>query len=103
VEVQLLDESDDARGMLLPPSISVSPLGRKTEEGGIAHVARLLPVPLSRVPRKLGNEAGFEDPVYWGSFPRGRDVLGQSERCSMALLSENPDRLVSFKRDDDVM
>jgi hypothetical protein len=75
-EVHLLDESDDVGGMLLPPSISVPPLGRVTKEGGIAHVARLLPVPISQVPWKLGNETGFEDPVYWGSFPRGRDVFG---------------------------
>ncbi len=75
-EVQLLYESDDAGGMLLPPSVSVSPLGRVTKEGGIAHVARLLLVSISRVPRKFGNEAGFEYPIYWGSFPRGRDVLG---------------------------
>ncbi len=102
-KVQLLDESDDAGGMLFPPSISVSPLGQVTKEGGIAHVARLLPMPISWVPQKLGDETGFEGPVYWGSFPGGRYVLGQFERCSMALLNEDPDRFVSFEWDDDVM
>ncbi|CAN5974021.1 unnamed protein product [Sphagnum jensenii] len=47
-EVQMLDESDDAGSVLLPPCIS-------------------------------------------------------SERCSMALLNEHFDRLVPFKRDDDIM
>ncbi|CAM6055526.1 unnamed protein product [Sphagnum tenellum] len=50
-EVQMLDESDDTRGVLLLPCISVSPLSRVSKEGGIAHVARLLPVPVSEVPQ----------------------------------------------------
>jgi len=50
-EVQMLDESDDAGSVLLPPCISVSPLSRVAKEGGVAHVARLLPVLLSGVPR----------------------------------------------------
>ncbi len=102
-EVQMLDESDDAGSVLLPPCISVSPLSRVAKEGGVAHVARLLPVPVSGVPWKIENEAGLKDPVDWRSFSWGRNVLGQSERCSMALLNEHFDRLVPFKRDDDVM
>ncbi len=50
-EAQMLDESDDAGSVLLPPCISVSPLSRVAKEGGVAHVAHLLPVPVSRVPR----------------------------------------------------
>ncbi len=50
-EVQVLDESDDAGSVLLPPCISVSPLSRVAKEGGVTHVARLLPVPVSEVPR----------------------------------------------------
>jgi hypothetical protein len=37
--------------VLLPPCISVSPLSQVSKEGGVAHVARLLPVPVSGVPR----------------------------------------------------
>ncbi len=50
-KVQMLDESDDAGSVLLPPCILVSPLSRVAKEGGVAHVARLLPVPVSGVPR----------------------------------------------------
>jgi len=49
-EAQMLDESDDAGGVLLSPCISVSPLSRVAKEGGVAHVARLLPVLVSRIP-----------------------------------------------------
>jgi hypothetical protein len=37
--------------VLLPPYILVSPLGRVAKEGGVAHVARLLPVLVSGIPR----------------------------------------------------
>ncbi|CAK9857536.1 unnamed protein product [Sphagnum jensenii] len=50
-KVQLLDECDDVGSVLLLPGVLVSPLSRVTKEGGIAHVARLLPVPVSKVPR----------------------------------------------------
>jgi hypothetical protein len=50
-EAQMLDESDDVRGVLLPPCILVSSLSRVTKEGGIAHVACLLPIPDSGIPR----------------------------------------------------
>jgi hypothetical protein len=102
-EVQVLDESNDVGSVLLPLCISVSPLSRVAKEGGVAHVAHLFPVLISRVPREVGDEAGFKDSVDWRSFSGGRDVLGQPERCSMALLSKHSDRLVPFKRDDDVM
>ncbi len=102
-KVQVLDKSDDVRSVLLPPCISVSPLSRVVEEGGVAHVARLLPVPISEVPREIGNEAGLKNPIDWAFFSGGRDILGQSERCPMALLRKYSDRLVPFKRDGDVM
>ncbi len=50
-EAQMLDKSDDAGSVLLPPCISVSPLSGVAKEGGVAHVARLLPVLVSGVPR----------------------------------------------------
>ncbi len=101
-EVKKLNEGNDAGGVLLPPCISVSPLGRITKERGIANVARLLPVPVSGVPLELGDEAGLENPVDWGFFSWGGKVLGQFERCPMALLRKHSDQLVPFKRDDDV-
>ncbi|CAK9226326.1 unnamed protein product [Sphagnum troendelagicum] len=102
-KVQMLDESDDVGSVLLPPCISISPLTRVVEEGGVAHVARLLPVQVTGIPRKVGDEAGLKDPIDWKSFPWGRDILGQYECCSMAFLSEHSNRLVPFKRDGDVM
>jgi len=101
-EIQVLDESDDVWGVLLP-RIPVSPLSQVVEEGGVAHVARLLPVPVSGVPRKVGNEAELKNPVDWRSFSGGRDILGQSERCTVVLLCQYSDRLVPLKGDDDVM
>ncbi len=103
VEVQVLDKSDDVGSVLLPPCISVSPFSRVAEEGGVAHVARLLPVPVSGVPREIENEAKLKNPIDWGFFSGGRDVLSQSERCPMAFLCKYSDRLVPFKRDGDVM
>jgi len=50
-EAQMLDESDDAGSVLLPPCVSVSPLSRVSKEGGVAHVAHLLPVLVSEIPR----------------------------------------------------
>ncbi len=102
-KVQVLDKSDDVGSVLLPPCISVSPLNQVAEEGGIAHVASLLPVLVSGVPREIENEAELKNPIDWGFFSGGRDIFGQSERCPMALLRKYSDRLVPFKRDGDVM
>jgi hypothetical protein len=63
LDVQLLDEGDDAGSVLLPPGILVSSLGRVSKERGVAHVARLLPVPISRVPREVRNKIGLKDPI----------------------------------------
>ncbi len=46
-EVEGLDEGDDVGGMLFPFCISVPPLGRVAKEGGVPHVARLLPMPVT--------------------------------------------------------
>ncbi|CAK9861928.1 unnamed protein product [Sphagnum jensenii] len=102
-EVQILYEGDDAESVLFPPCISVPPLSRVAKEGGVTHVACLLPVPISGVPWEIEDEAGLKDPIDWRPFPWGRDVLGQSERYSMALLNEHSDRFIPFKRNDDVM
>ncbi len=101
-EVKKLNEGDDVGGVLLPPCISVSPFGRIAKERGLANVARLLPVPVFRIPLEFEDEAGLENPVDWGFFSRGGNVLGQSKRCHMAFLRKHSDRLVPFKRDDDV-
>ncbi len=85
-EAQMLYECDDARGVLLPPCVSVPPLSQVAKEGGVAHVARLLLVLVTGVPRKVGDEAGLKDPVDWRSFSGGRNVLGQSECCTVVLL-----------------
>jgi hypothetical protein len=67
-KVQLLDESDDVGSVLLPPGIPVPSLSGVTKEGGIAHVARLLPMLVFEIPREVGNETGLKDPVNWGFF-----------------------------------
>jgi hypothetical protein len=46
----MLYECDDAGGVLLPPCVSVSPLSQVAKEGGVAHVARLLPMTRPQVP-----------------------------------------------------
>jgi len=97
-----LNDGDDVGGVLLPPCISVSPLGRIAKKRGVTNVARLLPVPVFRIPLELRDEAELENPVDWGFFSWGGNVFGQSERCPIALLRKHSGRLVPFKRDDDV-
>jgi hypothetical protein len=99
----LLDESDDDGSVLLLPGIPVPSLSGVTKEGGIAHVAHLLPMLVSGIPREVGNETGFKDPVNWGFFTWWEYVLGQFERCSMAFLGEDPDRCVPLKGDDSAL
>ncbi len=62
-KVQLLDESDDAGSVLLPHGIPIPSFSGVTKERGVAHVARLLPMPVSEIPREVGNETGLKDPV----------------------------------------
>jgi hypothetical protein len=102
-EIQLLDEGDDAGSVLLLPGIPVSSLSRVTKERGVAHVVRLLPVPVSEIPREVRNKAGLKDPINWRFFTWARYFFGQFECCSMAILGEDPDQRVPFKGDGDAM
>lgn len=99
----MLDESDNAGGVLFPSSVSISPLGRVAEEGGVANVVFALPVPVTGVPLEFGDETELKNPVDRGFFPGGGEALGQFEGSSVAFLLKNSDRLVPSKRDDDVM
>jgi hypothetical protein len=97
-EVQPLDEVDNPRGAVRFSGVLVAPIGGVTEERSVPHVARLLPVRVSRVPLKVGNKSGSEDPVEKGFLTWEGEVLGQSEGCTMVVLSEHPDRFVSLHR-----
>jgi hypothetical protein len=74
-EAERLDEGDDAGNMVLLLCVSVPPLGRIAEEGSVPDIARLLPVPISRIPFEFGDEAGFEYPIDWWFFSRGGECL----------------------------
>jgi len=99
----LLDESDDAGNVLLPFGIPIPSLSKVTKEGGVAHVAHLLPMLVSGIPQEVGNETGLKDLVNWGFFTWWEYVFGQFERCSMAFLGEDLDRRVPLKGDDSAM
>jgi hypothetical protein len=77
-----LDEGDDAGNMVIPLCVWVPPLGQVAEEGSVPDIARLLPVPISRIPFEFGEEANFEYPVDWWFFSRGG--------MSLAILSVAP-------------
>jgi len=62
-KIQLLDEGDDVKGVLLPPGIPVSSLSRVTKERGVAHVVRLLQVLVSGIPREVKDKTRFKDPI----------------------------------------
>jgi hypothetical protein len=47
------------------------------------------------------DETGSEDPVEKGFLTWEGDVLGQSEGCTMVVLSEYPDRFVPLQGDGD--
>jgi len=103
-EIKKLNESDDAGGVLLPPCISVSPLGRIAKERGVANVARLLPVQVSGIPLELGDEAGLEDPVDWGFFPGGGTSLASLSvapwpSCASTLIGLYPSRGMMTSRE----
>ncbi len=100
-EVQLLDEFDHPGGLVQFLCVLIAPFGRVAEERGVPHVARLLLVPVSRVPLEVGNKTGSEDPVEKGFLTWEGDVLGQSEGCTMVVLSEYPDRFVPLQGDGD--
>jgi len=100
-EAQPLDEFDNPRGSVRFSCVLVAPLGGVAKERSVPHVARLLPVPVSRVPFEVGNKSGSEDPVEKGFLTWEGEVLGQSEGCTMVVLSENPDRFVPLQGDGD--
>jgi hypothetical protein len=62
-KIQLLDEGDDVKGVLLPFGIPVSSLNRVTKERGVAHVVRLLLVLVSGIPREVRDKARLKDPI----------------------------------------
>jgi len=50
---------------------------------------------------EVGNKTGSEDLVEKGFLTWEGDVLGQSEGCTMVVLSEYPDRFVPLQGDGD--
>jgi hypothetical protein len=46
VQIQVLDEGDDAGGVMFFPGILIPSLGGVSKEGSVAHVARRLPMPV---------------------------------------------------------
>jgi hypothetical protein len=89
LKVQPLDKFDDPGGAVWFSSVLVVLLGGVTEERGVPHVARLLPVPISRVPLEVGNETGPKDPVKEGFLTWEGEVFGQPEGCTVVVLSED--------------
>ncbi len=100
-KAQPLDEFDNPGGSVQFSCVLVSPFGGVAEERSVPHVVRLLPVPISRVPLKVGDKSGSEDPVEKGFLTWDGEVLGQSESCTMVVLSEYPDRFVPLQGDGD--
>ncbi len=100
-EAQPLDEFNDLGGSVRFFCVLIAPFGGVAKERSVPHVARLLPVPVSRVPLEVGNKTGSEDPVEKGFLTWEGDVLGQSEGCKMVVLSEYPDRFVPLQGDGD--
>ncbi len=100
VQIQVLDEGDDARRVMFFPSILVPSLGGVSKEGSVAHVARRLPMLVPRVPREIRNESSLKNPVDWRFLTWRGQILGEPERGSMAVLGEDSDRLVPLKGND---
>ncbi len=92
-----MDEIDDPRGAVGFPGVLVAPLRGVAEERSVPHVARLLLVPVSRVPLEVRDETGSKNPVEKGFHTWEGKVLGQSEGCAVAVLNEHPDRFVSLQ------
>jgi hypothetical protein len=58
-------------GVMNSPGILVPPFGRVAEKGGVSHVLRLLPMPISRVPQEVRDDVSFENLVNGGLFTWG--------------------------------
>ncbi len=92
----MLDEGDDAGGVLFSSSVAIPPLGRVAEERGVVNIVFLLPVPISGVPLELGYETGLKYPVNRGFFPwgGGRPLASLSvapwRSCSRTLTRSYP-------------
>jgi hypothetical protein len=50
---------------------------------------------------EVGNKYESEDPIEKGFLTWDGEVLGQSEGCTMVVLSEYPDRFVPLQGDGD--
>jgi hypothetical protein len=100
-KVQPLDEFDDPEGSVRFFCVLIAPFGGVAEERSVPHFARLLPVPVSRIPLEVVDETGSEDPVEKGFLTWEGDVLGQSKGCTMVVLSEYPDKFVPLQGDGD--
>ncbi len=71
-QVQILREGDDAGCEAGAPRVLVSSFGEVAKEGGVFHVVGFLPMPVSKVPREVRDEARLEDPIDGGFFSWGR-------------------------------
>jgi len=98
-----LDEGGDVGGVLDFPCVLVPSLGRVAEKGGVSHVLRFLPMPISGVPREVRDETSFESPVDGGFFTWEQQVFGELEHCSMSILGKHSDRFISLQGDRDVL
>jgi len=100
VQIQVLDEGDDAGEVMFFPGILVSSLGGVSKEGSVAHVARRLPMPVPRIPREIRDESRLENPIDCRFLTWREQILGEPERGSMAVLGEDFDRFVPLKGND---
>ncbi len=100
VQTEVLDEGDDARGVMFFLGILVPFLGGVSKEGSVAHVACRLPVPVPRIPQEIRNESRLKNLIDWRFLPWREQILGEPERGSMAVLGEDSNRLVPFKGND---
>jgi len=100
VQIQVLDEGDDAGRVMFFPGILVPSLGRVSKEGSVTHVTRRLPMSVPRVPREIRNESSFKNLVDWRFLTWQGQILGEPERGSMAVLGEDSDGFVPLKGND---
>ncbi|CAM6073658.1 unnamed protein product [Sphagnum tenellum] len=99
----MLDEGDDAWGVLDLFRVSVASLGRVAKKGGVPHVVGFLPMPISGVPLEVSNETRFENPEDEGFLTWRREVSGYPKRCTVALMGKHTDRLVARQGDGGVL
>ncbi len=100
VQTQVLDEGDDAGGVMFFPGILVPSLGGVSKEGSVAHVARRLPMSVPQIPREIRDESRLKNPIDWRFLTWREQILSEPKRGSMAVLGEDSDRLVPLKGND---